>query len=1488
MSEFTGNINLYNGTLKLTENGTFFNADTLNLASGTLNIFNNKIDDITVSNFISTNNTNLILDVNLNNNTSDNFTVTDSATGTLEISKINVIDDSLSNTGSITLFNNMKSPTLSSSAAVFTSKGYYSFSSSSTLGLLNYMFTACITDLNLAVSTTTAAVKNYSLNKDENVTPALGQLEGTELTIFGNNYSIQGNNIEGIMITGEQTLNIYSVKSFEGFTSTSTLPGGAIRNYSGMVNIKDDIVFSSNTANFGGAVFNSVGEINIVNEALFTNNLSVSSGGSIYNFYGMLNIGYNAVFSSNTAGTYGGAIYNEGSINVNIGNNAVFSSNTAGTYGGAIYNYNGIINIGDNVVFSSNTAGTYGGAVFNYSARINIGDNAIFTANSASEGGAIRNYREKITIEDNAYFNSNSATYGGAICNTMSANLIILDSATFVNNTATGNGGAIYNEATLTVENNVCFNSNTANSGGAVFNRTGQMNIGADAVFSSNTVGTYGGAIYNYDGTVNIGDNAYFNSNSADSGGAICNTMSANLIILDSTTFTNNTATSNGGAIYNTDTANLIISDISTFTNNTATSNGGAIFNDATLTVENNACFNSNTADSGGAVYNDIEGVSIFGDNSIFNFNHAKYGGAVYNTDTANLIILDSATFTNNTAMSNGGAVYNDATIFMGNNIEFSSNTANSGGAIYNDGTINIGDNAFFNSNTGGAISNNSGEINIGNNAVFSSNTGRAIANGIDGKFTIGDNAFFNSNTDGAIINNMTEFDIGNNSVFSANTAESGAAIYNLSGNINIGSGAIFTQNSVSYIGVIANYSGEINIADNSVFSFNTGTAIYNNSGEINIGSNAVFRSNIDGAINNSGKMVIGNYIVFDSNLSFRGGAVYNADELNIGNNVIFSSNCAEWEGGAIYSAYNGPVVIGNNVIFTSNSATYGGAIHNSVNVTISNGAEFTDNSADSKGGAIYNSGTLNLTADTINVEFTGNTATGISNAIHDNGGTINLTAVAADIIFNDRITSENNSSVININTSSDTLTQKGLLILNADMSGYLGTVNFESGIIQLGDNGTLFTNFTVLNGATFDFADSAIKNYSFKNLTVSSGSANITVDADLENESMDTVSAESYDGTGTILVNKFNILADSKINNLDITFTTSTVLKDKITNVTKASSALYDYTVLYSTNTGSFNFTKGSVNPILLEGAVSAMAGGYVTQVNVLGQAFNSIDGFISSSKLAKNKNRNLYVSAANQIFENNKIERGLWIRPYAVQETIKLENTNVDNTSYGTLAGLDLAVTENKMVSFYLGYTGSKQEYEQVKATQTGYIIGASGMLAKDNYYIALTANAGFNDVNADNDYGTDKFKILMYSIAAKAGYDMQAGKNWIIQPNLLLMYGTIKTDEYITSQGAKVDSNSTNNLYIKPQVKAKLELKNGWTPYGLTGIIFNTGSQAKTITEGIDLGTMDFDSYIEYGAGVDKKFIKTNWSIYGQIAGRSGSRNGYEGNLGVKYSF
>lgn len=157
------------------------------------------------------------------------------------------------------------------------------------------------------------------------------------------------------------------------------------------------------------------------------------------------------------------------------------------------------------------------------------------------------------------------------------------------------------------------------------------------------------------------------------------------------------------------------------------------------------------------------------------------------------------------------------------------------------------------------------------------------------------------------------------------------------------------------------------------------------------------------GAICSTGKGLISNSTIFNLNTATQGGAIY-ASRIATINSTIFSSNTAKMYdiyhkglGGAIYADY-GTITISSSV-FTSNTATdYGGAIYNDSGILTISSTVFSSNTAQ-YGGAIYNGEKLNLIADTSNVEFTGNKANGISNAIHDNGGEINLWASSVKLI---------------------------------------------------------------------------------------------------------------------------------------------------------------------------------------------------------------------------------------------------------------------------------------------------------------------------------------------------------------------------------------------------------------------------------------------------------------------------------------------------------
>jgi len=71
-------------------------------------------------------------------------------------------------------------------------------------------------------------------------------------------------------------------------------------------------------------------------------------------------------------------------------------------------------------------------------------------------------------------------------------------------------------------------------------------------------------------------------------------------------------------------------------------------------------------------------------------------------------------------------------------------------------------------------------------------------------------------------------------------------------------------------------------------------------------------------------------------------------------------------------------------------------------------------------------------------------------------------------------------------------------------------------------------------------------------------------------------------------------------------------------------------------------------------------------------------------------------------------------------------------------------------------------------------------------------------------------------------------------------------------------------------------------------LVGYSANLSSKPKVKAGGEELELDSIDGFVEYGIGVNKEFIGSVWSCYGQVTGRSGGRNGFGGNLGIKYKF
>lgn len=438
----------------------------------------------------------------------------------------------------------------------------------------------------------------------------------------------------------------------------------------------------------------------------------------------------------------------------------------------------------------------------------------------------------------------------------------------------------------------------------------------------------------------------------------------------------NNSSTSDGGAIAmraptmgNNKNAKLDIYDTD-FVGNTAVMKGGAIY--ATFydsVTERNAVymqgsdFVRNTAESGGAIYND--GILDKGDNK------------------ANMKIVD-ADFEYNSATVEGGAIFNKGTMtiidseFVGNSV-----VDGFGGAIKNNGTITVNDTDFYNnvaySNGAFSTSRSTGDTTIaggefvGNHALAD---GGALGLYLDA--TVSDVDFKNNVAAKAIILDGKAYD-------AAADANGGGALF-------VGQKAKATLTNVHFLENESGVSGGAIVArhntsvDNGYLTIKSSEFVGNKAGK----HGGAIESIYDGVVNIADT-------TFESNSAkLSGGVIYNGVDINYGNdtgvgldstnhgvfnlsgNNTFANNVAGVKGGAIFNDEGGKFTLDGNNTFTGNTANgVANDIHNLGTVTIASGMTSIDGGITGDGilnieeGATLNMNYASIEQGTINIDGT-------------------------------------------------------------------------------------------------------------------------------------------------------------------------------------------------------------------------------------------------------------------------------------------------------------------------------------------------------------------------------------------------------------------------------------------------------------------------------------------------------------------------------------
>ncbi len=222
------------------------------------------------------------------------------------------------------------------------------------------------------------------------------------------------------------------------------------------------------------------------------------------------------------------------------------------------------------------------------------------------------------------------------------------------------------------------------------------------------------------------------------------------------------------------------------------------------------------------------------------------------------------------------------------------------------------------------------------------------------------------------------------------NKAESGNG-----GGVYVGTGTTLLMSGTAWVGD-GTESRAVNNADGSGFTnkASKGAGIYNDGGIVALGYSLF---TIAPSANQQKESLTGgvgrNYATTD------GGGIYNASgSLFISTGKISYNTCTT-NGGGLYTESSTRAVsitTGTSTVFVQNVAAKGGGLYIAAgkSVNLDGNAVFKCNTATNSGGAIYNEGTLNMSAGTIGGSGLQNTADSAGGAVYNNG-TFNFSGVA-------------------------------------------------------------------------------------------------------------------------------------------------------------------------------------------------------------------------------------------------------------------------------------------------------------------------------------------------------------------------------------------------------------------------------------------------------------------------------------------------------------
>ena len=1288
---------------------------------------------------------------------------------------------------------------------------------------------------------------------------------------------------------GDLLITTDSASEIKGFYRNSAGTGGAIYNGEGLVSIDGNIAFENNSAQYGGAIAiaqtdtateKAVVDLNLTNgDIVFKNNVTTdgdASGSAIYfgGKGGQLiirsdNPNNKLTFSDSSEGNIAQTLASaDDTINlIDIRGGIVNFESDASNYRGAYKQSGGTVNVSNNFLNidkeQSDFTGVRGGEIiFNEGAKLSSNDLIVTNAEDPYNGSAkvIFNENSVSKLTDlGALYQATAAktfTYGDNTIDLSVADVVINDTATIANASEIGYSKSVRN---LEIGNDVTI--------------AAPIKVDGDTNPAYNTI------------TLALNDGVKTTSNA--------NISLNNYSKLDIKNSTDE-ITMNGSISSNSTNASIIKSNAGNLTfengSNELNFKGTYTQNDGTVEFKDGSSFfgngASNTVNGGNLVFTD--NVTFKNDNStVVTMNNDT--GFKTNMDTTvkltpdgsddYVVVTDESASTSRINLAgtdieldiNGESTIDATTgpIFIGNgeklrNLDVDSTT---GSAITID--VNADDPRFVlhnDDNTDGV-----GVLTLGDNVTI---TGSTKPLSIEMKDNT--NLIFNNATDTTFdtkISTISAYDTvppyttpstieTNWAAARGNIVKDSAGTVTINGNVDDFHGTLVYKNgSIALSDTTNNFADNVEydlsqISDNAVVTVN----------HITDNDDIVLTGDIAKTSTSSYILSVNNEV----------GGITKDTATGVSNVFVKNSSIADIN-------VAGDVNLDNMTVSTSTA-----------NIKSGGNVNFADIDVNTNSIAVINA---DGTVDMADVNVNTNSKATISSVGDINIDDLDVNTNSTAYIKTKGTIGFNSASVTN---SSYAALQAPTTNVFNDFILRNSTLEIKTGNLNIGGNFTM--------GSTVNMMGRSINNQNIAGNMTLAGDSNYLIDINPATYTSDRVvvgGAMASDTPGTVRtlkVSDYNLMSDSpsevttysvfSVNNNDITDVSfAATNKIKSTNIA-------DYR-LVSAGSGKYNLIRTNFNPNVMATSVASQ-GAFLTQIESYDTALANLDMTMQLPILGARENKNVYAMAdidETIVYSPTfipELQKGIWFRPYGHFEKDKYQDgPNTDAQLYGFLVGFDSPLKELKgdflgNLSGYVGYNGLHQSYSGVSNYQNGGMIGVSGALYKGGFFSGLTANInlGMNNTSTAN-RGSNNFFMMSTGIASKTGYNWELARGrFIIQPSWLMSYTLVNAFNSKDSSGVKIDTKALQAVQLAPGLKFIGNLPHGWQPYLMVNFRWNLGDKAKYKVGQIALPETYTKPYIEYGAGVQKRW-GDRFTGFGQFVARNIGRNGIGLNLGLRWS-